>query len=153
MSNALFCLASSETIANNIVSKLKSAAFKDNDISVLFQGKSSTKDFANKMQTKAPDGAVVGMGVSELDADRYEKKIEAGSILICVHTDDADERSAAKKIFKNERATDIAEANAAPHTITQAKPNVVIRNTSPQPMATKDKSEKACCTEAQPFKK
>lgn len=97
-------------------------------------------------------GALVGMGISELDANRYEKKIKEGNILICVHADDADERSEAKKIFKNERATDIAEANAPEGTVAQAKPNVVLRNTSLRAAATKDKGKAAVGTEAQRLK-
>lgn len=62
MSTSVFCIASSETIANNIVSRLKISGFIDNDISVLFPDKSSTRDFAHEKNTKAPEGATVGAG-------------------------------------------------------------------------------------------
>ena len=60
MSTAVFCIAPSELIANNIVGNLKSAGFSNNDISVLFPDKSSTRDFAHEKNTKAPEGATIG---------------------------------------------------------------------------------------------
>ncbi len=62
MATSVFCIASSDTMANDIVSRLKSAGFGDNDISVLFPDKSSTRDFAHEKNTKAPEGATVGAG-------------------------------------------------------------------------------------------
>lgn len=62
MSTAVFCIAPSEMIANKIVGRLKSSGFSDNDISVLFPDKSSTRDFAHEKNTKAPEGATAGAG-------------------------------------------------------------------------------------------
>lgn len=62
MSKSVFCIAPSETIANNIVMSLKSEDFLDNDISVLFPDKSTTRDFAHEKNTKAPEGALAGAG-------------------------------------------------------------------------------------------
>ncbi len=62
MSKALFCIAPTETIADRIVARLKTAGFRDNDISVLFPDKSSTRDFAHEKNTKAPEGTAVGAG-------------------------------------------------------------------------------------------
>lgn len=62
MSTAVFCIAQTETIASNIVTRLKNEGFSDDDISVLFPDKSSTKDFAHEQNTKAPEGAVAGAG-------------------------------------------------------------------------------------------
>jgi hypothetical protein len=53
-------------------------------------------------------GALVGMGIPELEAKRYEGKLKEGNILISVHTDDSDERSRAKDIFKRAGAEDIS---------------------------------------------
>jgi hypothetical protein len=161
---AVFCIAKSETQAEAIVNQLKTAGFLNNDISVLFPDRSSTKDFAHDKQTKAPEGAttggtlglglgavlgwlagigtlaipgvgpfiaagpimgalsgaavggatggligaLVGMGIPEYEAKRYEGKVKEGSILISVHTDNADERSRAKAIFEQAGAEDIA---------------------------------------------
>lgn len=62
MSTAVFCIASSQAVANAIVSRLKSSGFSDDDISVLFPDKSGTRDFAHEQNTKAPEGAVAGAG-------------------------------------------------------------------------------------------
>lgn len=60
MSTAVFCIAPTHAIANDIVGRLKQANFADNDISVLFPDKSTTRDFAHEKNTKAPEGATVG---------------------------------------------------------------------------------------------
>ena len=53
-------------------------------------------------------GALVGMGIPEYEAKRYEGKVKDGNILISVHTENGDEVSAAKDIFKRAGAEDIA---------------------------------------------
>ena len=58
-------------------------------------------------------GALVGMGIPEFEAKRYEGKIREGGALISVHTEDADERSRAKDIFKRAGAEDIAATSEA----------------------------------------
>jgi len=62
MATSVFCIAASQSLANSIVSSLKSRGFSDNDISVLFPDKSSTRDFAHEKGTKAPEGATAGAG-------------------------------------------------------------------------------------------
>jgi len=52
-------------------------------------------------------GALIGMGIPELEAKRYEGKIKEGNILISVHTENSDEISRAKEIFKAAGAQDI----------------------------------------------
>lgn len=67
MDKAVYCIAKTTEQAETIVDRLKAAGFANNDISVLFPDKSTTKDFAHEKSTKAPEGAttggVVGMGV------------------------------------------------------------------------------------------
>lgn len=61
-------------------------------------------------------GALIGMGIPEYEAKRYEGKVKGGNILISVHTEDRDERDRAREIFENAGAQDIsytAEASAA----------------------------------------
>jgi uncharacterized protein (TIGR02271 family) len=60
MKSSAFCLVDTEEQADSIVEKLRSAGFSDNDISVLFPDKRSTRDFAHKKETKMPEGATVG---------------------------------------------------------------------------------------------
>jgi len=63
MSNkSVFCIATSHDQAIRIVDELKAANFSNNDISVLFPDKDTTKDFAHEKNTKAPEGAVAGAG-------------------------------------------------------------------------------------------
>ena len=58
-------------------------------------------------------GALVGMGIPEYEAKRYEGKIREGNILISVHTEDGNEVDMAKDIFKAEGAQSIATAGEA----------------------------------------
>jgi len=53
-------------------------------------------------------GALIGFGIPEYEAKRYEGKVKAGGILISVHTENSDEVSRAKQIFKEEGAEDIS---------------------------------------------
>ena len=58
-------------------------------------------------------GALIGMGIPEFEAKRYEGKIKEGNILISVHADTSEEVSSAKKIFEQCNAEDIATAGEA----------------------------------------
>src|ERR1700756_3825551 len=60
MKRSTLCLVDTEDQAEAIVERLKSAGFSDNDISVLFPDKGSTRDFAHKKETKMPEAATVG---------------------------------------------------------------------------------------------
>ena len=62
MKRSALCLVDTEAQADAVVSKLTTAGFSDNDISVLFPDKGSTRDFAHKKETKMPEGATVGAG-------------------------------------------------------------------------------------------
>jgi hypothetical protein len=59
---SVFCIATSRNQADRIVDQLKTASFSNNDISVLFPDKGTTRDFAHEKNTKAPEGAVAGAG-------------------------------------------------------------------------------------------
>jgi hypothetical protein len=62
MSNkSVFCITTTRQQADAIVDHIKSAGFSNNDISVLFPDKGSTRDFAHEKSTKAPEGAVAGV--------------------------------------------------------------------------------------------
>ena len=163
---SVFCIATSYNQAELIVDRLKIAGFSSNDISALFPEKGSTRDFAHKKSTKAPEGAtagagtgavlggtlgwlagigalaipgvgplvaagpivaalsgaavggavggvagaLVGMGIPEYEAKRYEGKVKDGNILISVHAENSEEIDRAKEIFENAHAEDIATA-------------------------------------------
>lgn len=59
---SVFCITTSRDQADQIVDQLKNAKFSNNDISVLFPDKGTTRDFAHEKNTKAPEGAVAGAG-------------------------------------------------------------------------------------------
>ena len=169
MKRSALCLVDTETQADAIVGKLRSAGFSDDDISVLFPDKGSTRDFAHKKETKMPEGAtigastggaiggtigllagigalaipglgpfiaagpmiaalsggaigagvggltgaLVGLGIPEYEAKRYEGKVKEGSILISVHSESNDETNSAKDIFLEEGAHDISSTGEA----------------------------------------
>lgn len=58
-------------------------------------------------------GALVGYGMPELEAKQYEGKVKGGNILLSVHTDDGDEVSRVKDIFKRNGAEDISYTGEA----------------------------------------
>jgi hypothetical protein len=169
MKRSALCLVDTEAQADAVVAKLRSAGFSDNDISVLFPDKGSTRDFAHKKATKMPEGAtvgastggvvggtigllagigalaipglgpfiaagpimaalsggaigagvggltgaLVGLGIPEYEAKRYEGKVKEGGILISVHSESNDETNRAKNIFKEEGAHDITSTGEA----------------------------------------
>jgi hypothetical protein len=57
---SVFCISTSRGQADLIVDRLKSAGFSNNDISVLFPDRETTRDFAHEKNTKAPEGIATG---------------------------------------------------------------------------------------------
>ncbi len=60
MATSVYCIATTTDQANNIVDGLRASNFSNNDISVLFPDKDTTRNFAHEKNTKAPEGAVTG---------------------------------------------------------------------------------------------
>ena len=58
-------------------------------------------------------GALIGMGIPEYEAKRYEGKVKDGNILLSVHTEDSAERDRAKNILEAEGAEDISYTGEA----------------------------------------
>jgi hypothetical protein len=58
-------------------------------------------------------GALIGMGMPEYEAKRYEGKLQEGNLLISVHADDSTERDRAKAIFEEAGAEDISYTEEA----------------------------------------
>src|ERR1700733_4381270 len=160
---SVFCIANSRAQADQIVDQLKSANFSNNDLSVLFPDKGTTRDFAHEKHTKAPEGVatgagtggviggalgwvagigalaipgvgpfiaagpiiaalsgaaigataggiaggLIGLGIPEIEAKRYEGKINKGNLLISVHTENSEDITQAKDIFTKAGAQDI----------------------------------------------
>jgi hypothetical protein len=58
-------------------------------------------------------GALVGFGIPEYEAKRYEGLVKSGKILLSVHSDNSDWARKAKNILENTGAEDIASASEA----------------------------------------
>ena len=53
-------------------------------------------------------GALIGMGIPEYEAKRYEGRVKKGGILLSVHSDNSDWASRAKRILEQTGAEDIS---------------------------------------------
>ena len=58
-------------------------------------------------------GALVGMGIPEFEAKRYEGEVKKGGILLSVHCDNSEWTSRAKKVLEQTGAHDISSAGEA----------------------------------------
>ncbi|HTW88152.1 MAG TPA: hypothetical protein VMD75_09105, partial [Candidatus Binataceae bacterium] len=58
-------------------------------------------------------GALIGLGIPEYEAKRYEGKVKDGNILLSVHTEDSEERDRAKEILTANGAEDISYTGEA----------------------------------------
>src|SRR5262250_194275 len=58
-------------------------------------------------------GALVGMGIPEYEAKRYEGRVKEGGILLSVHADDSNWVKKAKDILENTGADDISSTSEA----------------------------------------
>ncbi len=58
-------------------------------------------------------GALIGMGIPEYEAKRYEGRIHRGNILLSVHSDDSNWAQKAKAILEDTGAEDIAASAEA----------------------------------------
>jgi len=58
-------------------------------------------------------GALVGMGIPEYEAKRYEGRVKAGGILLSVHCDDSNWTEKAKLILEKSGAQDVSSSGEA----------------------------------------
>jgi hypothetical protein len=56
-------------------------------------------------------GALIGMGIPEIEAKKYEGKLRGGNILVAAHVDNSEEEARAKEIFRREGAHDISSTS------------------------------------------
>lgn len=164
---AVFAIFDNRPSVERSISRLKTEGFRNSDVSVLMQDRGETKDFAHKMNTKAPEGiatgattgalaggalgwlagagalaipgigpfvaagpimaaiagaglggtvggvagGLIGMGIPEYEAKRFESEVKNGGMLISVHVDDAEWSSKAKEILRDGGARDISVAS------------------------------------------
>jgi hypothetical protein len=59
-------------------------------------------------------GALIGLGIPEIEAKRFEGKIKDGNVLISVHTSSSDEVKRVRNIFETAGATDISVTSETP---------------------------------------
>ena len=62
-------------------------------------------------------GALVGMGIPEYEAKRYEGRVKNGGILLSVHCDTSEEIDRAKNILKASGAEDISSSSESTHEV------------------------------------
>jgi ethanolamine utilization protein EutP (predicted NTPase) len=67
-------------------------------------------------------GALIGFGIPEYEAKKYEGFVTAGGILLSVHTDDAQTASRAKKILERTGAKDIATTSEVKNSSAESLP-------------------------------
>ena len=53
-------------------------------------------------------GALIGLGIPEYEAKRFEGEIKGGRVLIAVHSENSNETKRAKEIFEASGAQDIS---------------------------------------------
>src|SRR5436305_6504126 len=58
-------------------------------------------------------GALIGMGIPEYEAKRYEGRVKEGGILLSVHCDDSNWTKRAKEILERTGAQDVSSAGEA----------------------------------------
>jgi hypothetical protein len=66
-------------------------------------------------------GALVGMGIPEYEAKRYEGRLKDGGVLLSVHCDTSEEISRAKDLLKHSGAEDVSSSSeSSRHVMTSA---------------------------------
>jgi hypothetical protein len=58
-------------------------------------------------------GALIGMGIPEYEAKRYEGRVKDGGILLSVHSDDSEWTKKAKEILQHTGAQDVSSTGEA----------------------------------------
>jgi len=58
-------------------------------------------------------GALIGMGIPEFEAKRYEGRLQKGAILLSIHCDTSEEIDEAKEILKRTGAEDVTSTGEA----------------------------------------
>lgn len=82
MKKAVMCIVQERNSAESIVKELQGAGFPNEDISVLFPNKSGSKDFAHEHNTKAPEGAITGVGAGGVLGGTFGLLVGIGALAI-----------------------------------------------------------------------
>jgi hypothetical protein len=62
-------------------------------------------------------GALVGMGIPEYEAKRYEGRVKSGGVLLSVHCDTSNQIKSAKELLKNTGAEDVSSTGESSHNV------------------------------------
>jgi len=79
---AVMGLVSSEGHAESVVGELRRGGFAPQDISVLLPDARSTHDFAIEQNTKAPEGAIAGVGAGGVLGGAFGLLVGLGALVI-----------------------------------------------------------------------
>jgi len=79
---AAFGIYPDQATVNDAIEGLKSAGFRQTDISVLFPENLGSKDFAHEKHTKAPEGAVAGGGSGAVLGAAFGWLVGAGALMV-----------------------------------------------------------------------
>jgi len=103
------------------IDSLREAGSPNTDISLLLPENLGSKEWFTLKTTKAPEGAttgagsgaviggaLVGSGIPEYEAKRYEERLQKGGILISVHCDTSQEIERAKIVLQRTGAEDVS---------------------------------------------
>jgi len=82
MKKAVIGIVDSQVQAERVVAALRTDGFGMNDISVLLPDRKGTKDFAHEQHTKAPEGAIAGVGTGGLLGGTLGLLVGIGSLAI-----------------------------------------------------------------------
>lgn len=166
---SVFGIYSNELDTTEGIDQLKSAGFRNTDVSMLYSENAGNKDFAHEKSSKAPEGiavgagsgavvggalgwlagigalaipglgpfiaagpimallsgigvggtvggitgALIGSGIPEYEAKRYEGRIRKGGVLISVHCDNSEWAKTARDVLERTGAQDISTTTEA----------------------------------------
>jgi hypothetical protein len=113
---AVFGIYSSGEHAERAVNSLIAAGFPSSGISVLLPDTIIASLAGLGGAVGGPLGALVGMGIPEYEAKRYEGRVKNGGTLLCVHCYTAGQISRAKDLLKSSGAQDIASTGESAST-------------------------------------
>lgn len=82
MKKAVIGFVESSAQAERVVASLKERGFALNDVSVLLPDKKASRDFAHEAHTKAPEGAVAGVGTGGVLGGTLGLLVGMGSLAI-----------------------------------------------------------------------
>ena len=137
MAHAVFCTVKTSGEATAVVDRLKAAGFTANDISVLMPDNRGIGALAipgvGPLIAAGPimaalggaalggtaggvTGALIGMGIPEYEAKRFEGELKGGRCLVSVHSEDSAETEQAEQIFEGFGGEDITTSREASET-------------------------------------